>query len=149
MHTYIHTYIHYIHTHYSPVALINTSLIANLNSCMFCQQSALTTSMYVSGSQSSMYLCLTKTYKSVCFGGCQSPYPKSLFSLIVREGTSRSPARLQTRMYVCMYVCLSSKPSTCMYVLNLRLLSMYVCFRQLGVYVCLINTRFAKASKVH
>ena len=35
-----------------------------------------------------------------------------------------------------------------MYVLNLRLLSMYVCFRQLSVYVCLINTRFAKAFKV-
>ena len=86
-----------------------------------------------------MYVCMyvsLKPTKSACFGGCQIPHEKRSvfdhqfnFLRFVRGGTSRSLARRQT----CMYVCLSSRPT----------LSMYVCTsdrpKQVCMYVCMLE----------
>ena len=119
--------------------------------------------MYVWQPQASMYVCMSeapehvcmyvslKPTKSACFGGCQIPHEKRSvfdhqfnFLRFVRGGTSRSLARRQTCMYVClssrptlsMYVCTSDRPKqVCMYVWGL--LSMYVCMSQAAERVCM------------
>ena len=90
-------------------------------------------SMYVCMSEAPEHVCLyvsLKPTKSACFGGCQIPHEKRSvfdhqfnFLRFVRGGTSRSLARRQT----CMYVCLSSRPT----------LSMYVCTSDRPKQVCM------------
>ena len=100
---------------------------------------------------------LIKTFQNLTFN--------SFLFWIVRGGTSRGLARLQTCMYVClssrptlsMYVCTSDRPKqVCMYVCMLEapptehvcmyvsgILSMYVCMSQAYwacMYVCLRHT---------
>ena len=108
-----------------------------------------------------LYVSLKPT-KSACFGVCQIPYEKRSvfdhqfnFLRFVRGGTSRSLARRQTCMYVCMFELQTYPKHVCMYVcmyvwqaqasmyVCLRPsehVCMYVCPRQLSVYVCMSET---------
>ena len=90
--------------------------------------------MYVCLRLPSMYVCLSQTYKICLFRRVSNSLSKAFkiwrlihFFLNCEGGTSRSLARLQT----CMYVCLSSR----------RTLSMYVCLsdrpKEVCTYVCM------------
>ena len=102
--------------------------------------------MYVCLSEAPEHVCLyvsLKPTKSACFGGCQIPHEKRSvfdhqfnFLRFVRGGTSRSLARRQA----CMYVCLSSRPTLSMYVcMYVRLTgpSKYVCMSEAPEHVCM------------
>ena len=120
--------------------------------------------MYVWQAQASMYVCLRLLSKYVFMSHSKlqnllvsegvkfliKTYQNLMFNWflcwIVRDGTSRSPARLQTCMYVClssrrtlsMYVCMSDSPKqVCMYVWG-SWACMYVC-----MYVSLKATKSA------
>ena len=134
--------------------------------------------MYVCMSEAPEHVCMYVSFKptkSACFGGCQIPHEKRSvfdhqfnFLRFVRGGTSRSLARRQTCMYVCMfelqtypkhvcmyvwqaqasmYVCLRPSEHVCMYVpgswacmyVCLRLLSKYVCMSQATERVCMLR----------
>ena len=64
-------------------------------------------SKYVCMSEAPEHVCMyvsLKATKSACFGGWQNLTFNSFLFWIVREDTSGSLARVQTCIYVCMYV---------------------------------------------
>ena len=103
--------------------------------------------MYVWGSWACMYVCLTQSYKNSLFRRVSNSLSKPIriqllidFFLNCEGCTSRSPARLQACMYVCMFelqtypkhVCMSDRP---------KKVYMYVCLRRLSMYVCMSHSK--------
>ena len=106
-----------------------------------------------------MYVCLTQSYKISLFRRVSNSLSKPFkisrlihFFLNCEGGTSGSLARLQTCMYVCMFELQTYPKHVCMYVCmyvwqaqasmyvcmsEAFWACMYVCLRQLSVYVCI------------